>query len=47
VVDASALGVHEESAMAAVRRWRFAPVREGGQPVERRTAVRLRFETGK
>lgn len=44
VTDASPAGRYDEAASAAVRRWRFEPVTEGGQPVERRSAVRLRFE---
>jgi protein TonB len=35
---------YESAAMAAVRRWRFEPVIEGGRPVERQTTVRIRFE---
>ncbi len=44
VLDSSPPGHYEESALAAVRRWRFEPLVERGQPVESRTAVRLRFE---
>jgi protein TonB len=44
ITDSSPPGRYEESALAAVRRWRFEPVIEGGQAVERRTGVRLRFQ---
>jgi TonB family protein len=44
VIDSSPTGVHEESALAAVRKWRFQPARENGVAVERRTGVRLRFQ---
>jgi len=38
---------YDEVALRAVRRWRFEPAAgEDGHPVERRTAVRLRFERG-
>ncbi len=44
VTGASPPGHYDESAIAAVKRWRFEPPTEGGRPVERRTAVRLRFQ---
>ncbi len=44
VIDSSPTGVHEEAALAAVRKWRFQPARENGVAVERRTGVRLRFQ---
>ncbi len=44
VLNASPPGLYEEPAIAAVRRWRFEPAREGGIAVERRTSVRLRFQ---
>ena len=36
-------GVFEQSAMSAVRRWRYQPVRRDGRAVEQRARVRLRF----
>ena len=44
VVSAGPADHYEDAALAAVRRWRFEPAREEGRAVERRTAVRLRFE---
>lgn len=35
--------IYDQVALNAVRRWRFEPVVESGQPVERRSSVRLRF----
>lgn len=44
VTGSEPAGDYDEVALRAVQRWRFAPVLEDGQPVERRTQVRLRFE---
>lgn len=43
VISASPSDRYESAALAAVKRWRFVPAMEAGRPVERRTAVRLRF----
>lgn len=43
VDSATAPGVFDEEAMAAVRKWRFDPRREDGVPVDFRTSVRLEF----
>lgn len=44
VTGSEPAGIYDEVALRAVQRWRFAPVIEDGQPVERRSQVRLRFE---
>jgi TonB family protein len=44
VTGSSPAGLHDDAAIAAVKRWRFLPVVENGQKVERRSRVRLRFE---
>lgn len=44
VTGSEPAGDYDEVALRAVQRWRFAPVLEDGQPVERRSQVRLRFE---
>ena len=43
VVGAEPVGVFEESALDAVRRWRYQPVMRDGQAVEQRARIRLRF----
>ncbi|MEJ1964454.1 MAG: TonB family protein [Gammaproteobacteria bacterium] len=43
VTAAEPAGIFEQSAMAAVRRWRYQPVRRDGRAVEQRARVRLRF----
>jgi TonB family protein len=43
-VGAQPVGVFEQSAISAVRRWRYRPVVRDGVPVEQRAKVRLRFE---
>jgi TonB family protein len=45
VVESNPAGLYDQIALAAVRRWRFEPVMEGTSGVERRTGVRLRFES--
>ena len=43
IVGAQPVGIFEQSALEAVRRWRYRPVLQGGQPVNQRTHVRVRF----
>jgi protein TonB len=43
VTAAEPAGIFEQSAMAAVRRWRYEPVRKDGRTVEQRARLRLRF----
>ena len=43
IVGAQPVGIFEQSALEAVRRWRYRPVLQGGQPVTQRTHVRVRF----
>ena len=43
VVGAEPVGVFEESALDAVRRWRYQPVMRDGQAIEQRARIRLRF----
>jgi TonB family protein len=43
VSGAEPAGIFEQSAMAAVRRWKYEPVRRGGRAVEQRARVRIRF----
>jgi len=43
VTGAEPAGIFEQSAMAAVRRWRYEPVRKEGRLVEQRARLRLRF----
>jgi TonB family protein len=42
--QAEPVGVFEQSAINAVRRWRYRPVINNGAPVEQRVKLRLRFE---
>jgi protein TonB len=43
VTGAEPAGIFEQSAMSAVRRWRYQPVRRDGRAIEQRARVRLRF----
>jgi TonB family protein len=43
VTAAEPAGIFEQAAMAAVRRWRYQPVRKEGRAVEQRARVRIRF----
>ena len=43
VVGAQPVGVFEQAAMDAVRRWRYQPVMRAGQGVSQRARVRVRF----
>jgi len=43
IVGAQPVGIFEQSALDAVRRWRYRPVVQGGQPVSQHTHVRVRF----
>jgi TonB family protein len=43
VTGAEPAGIFEQSAMAAVRRWRYEPVKRDGRAVEQRARLRLRF----
>jgi TonB family protein len=44
VLNAKPEETFNEAAIEAVEQWRFEPVIVDGQPVEKRTAVRLAFE---
>jgi serine/threonine-protein kinase len=44
VLDAKPESVFNEAALEAVQQWEFEPVIVDGQPMERRTAVRMAFE---
>ena len=43
VTAAEPAGIFEQAAMAAVRRWRYEPVKKEGRAVEQRARLRLRF----
>jgi TonB family protein len=43
VTAAEPAGIFEQAAMAAVRRWRYQPIRKEGRAVEQRARVRIRF----
>ena len=43
VVGAEPVGVFEESALDAVRRWRYQPIMRDGQASEQRARIRVRF----
>jgi TonB family protein len=43
VVGAQPVGMFEQAALDAVRRWRYQPVVRGGRTVSQRAGVRLRF----
>ena len=43
IVGAQPVGIFEQSALEAVRRWRYQPVMHDGAPVTQRARVRLRF----
>jgi TonB family protein len=43
IVGAQPVGIFEQAALDAVRRWRYRPVLQGGQVVSQRTRVRVRF----
>jgi TonB family protein len=43
VAGAEPAGVFEQAAMAAVRRWRYEPMRRDGRAVEQRARVRISF----
>jgi TonB family protein len=47
VTAAEPAGIFEQAAMAAVRRWRYEPVRKEGRAVEQRARLRLRFSIEK
>jgi protein TonB len=47
VTAAEPAGIFEQAAMAAVRRWRYEPVRKDGRAVEQRARLRLRFSIEK
>jgi len=44
IVGAQPVGIFEQAALDAVRRWRYAPVLRAGQPVSQRTRMRVRFQ---
>jgi protein TonB len=43
IVGAQPVGIFEQSALEAVRRWRYQPVLHDGAPVTQRARVRVRF----
>ena len=43
IIGAEPVGVFEQSAMDAVRKWRYRPVLRDGQPVDQHVRVRVRF----
>jgi TonB family protein len=43
VAEAEPAGVFEQSAMEAVRKWRYRPTLRDGQPINQRARVRVRF----
>ena len=43
IVGAQPVGIFEQSALEAVRRWRYQPVMHDGAPVTQHARVRLRF----
>jgi periplasmic protein TonB len=43
IVGAQPVGIFEQAALDAVRRWRYQPVMHAGQSVSQRARVRLRF----
>jgi TonB family protein len=43
VVGADPVGQFEQSAMEAVRKWKYRPVLQDGQPINQRARVRVRF----
>ena len=43
IVGAQPVGIFEQAALEAVRRWHYAPVLRAGQPVSQRTRLRVRF----
>jgi protein TonB len=43
VVGAEPVGVFEQSALDAVRRWRYQPIMRDGQPSEQHARIRVRF----
>jgi TonB family protein len=43
VIGAEPVGVFEQAAMDAVRKWRYRPVMRDGQPVSQRARLRVRF----
>jgi len=44
ILDSTPGSIFDDAALEAVAEWRFAPAMENGQPVERRTVVRLAFD---
>jgi len=45
IVGAEPKGIFEDSALDAVRRWRYKPVMKNGTAVEQRARLRIRFNT--
>jgi protein TonB len=43
VIAAEPAGVFEQSALDAVRRWRYQPIMRDGQATEQRARIRVRF----
>lgn len=46
VRNASPADVFEDSAVRAIRQWRFEPVERNGEKIAQRAMVRLRFAQG-
>jgi TonB family protein len=44
IVGAQPVGIFEQAALDAVRRWHYAPVLRAGQAVSQRTRMRVRFQ---
>jgi len=43
VTGAEPVGLFEQSAAEALRKWRYRPVLRDGQPINQRARVRVRF----
>ena len=44
IVGAQPVGIFEQAALDAVRRWHYAPVVRAGQAISQRTRMRVRFQ---
>jgi TonB family protein len=47
VIGADPVGVFEQSALEAVRKWKYRPILRDGQPINERARVRVRFAVEK
>jgi protein TonB len=43
IVGAEPVGIFEQAAMEAVRKWRYRPVIRDGHPIDQRARLRMRF----